>query len=132
MLYIWLSFITILLMIEIINYKEPYTIYMYDKWNKPILDSNNVQILNTELFPSLDVSNATLINMFQDIDFCDNLDDISYTTDTRNNTSNYYLLDDYTFYNTYEGFSQIYCIEKIYLFILGILLIWMIVKKYNY
>ena len=121
MFYYVVYLLAILFIIEIINYKEAYTIYMYDSSHNPILDASNSHIHNTELFPTLNNRKTTdLIQMFTDISYCDNLDDLSYSS--LNNK--YVLLDDLTFYNKYEGFSEIpYIIEQSYLWVIGILFI---------
>jgi len=123
-----ITILSLLLIIEIINTKEGYSIYLYDTYHNKILDSNNNELRTSDLFPNIKGKNVPqLMNMFSDIKFCDNLDDISYSY----YNNNYVLKDDLIFYNKYkEGFSEINykmtLIEKIYLFLVGLLFIYIL------
>ena len=117
----------ILGILQIINSKEG--LYLYDELNNNILDSNNNKITSSYLLPDINNINAPkLISMYSDITFCDNLDDLSYSIFNNKNI----LKDDMLFYNKYkEGFSEynMTLIEKIYLFFIGLLIIYILTKK---
>lgn len=118
-----ISIISLLIIIEIINIREGYGIYFYDMSYNKITDSSNNPLRSKKLFPNTETKSVSqLISMFTDISYCDNLDDISYN-------DSYILNDDAFLYNKYEGFSVIYNIEKIYLFMVGLLFI-CILSKY--
>ena len=116
-----ISVICLLVILEIINMKEGYGIYFYDGSYNKITDSSNNALRSSELFPNINTkSTSQLVNMFTDISYCDNLDDISYS----NYNNGYVLKDDRLFYSKYEGFSEIPTeIERIYLFMVGLLFI---------
>ena len=108
-----ISVICLLVILEIINMKEGYGIYFYDGSYNKITDSSNNALRSSELFPNINTkSTSQLVNMFTDISYCDNLDDISYS----NYNNGYVLKDDRLFYSKYEGFSEIPThIERIYI-----------------
>lgn len=113
--------IIILLILSQIHRKEGYGIYFYDSSNNIITDTSNIPLRSSKLFPNVETKSVKqFVNMFTDISYCDNLDDISY-----NKT---FLKDDLLFYNKYEGFSEIY-IEKSYLFMVGLLLIYILSRR---
>ena len=118
MLNLAITIIVLLIIIELIHMKEGYGIYFYDNSNNIITDPSNNPLRSSKLFPNIETKSVTqLVNMFTDISYCDNLDDLSY-----NKT---FLKDDLLFYNKYEGFSEIY-IEKTYLFMVGLLIIYIL------
>ena len=116
-----ISVICLLVILEIINMKEGYGIYFYDLSQNIITDSSNNPLRSSELFPNINTkSTSQLVDMFTDISYCDNLEDISYS----NYNQDYVLKDDRLFYTKYEGFSEIPThIERIYLFMVGLLFI---------
>ena len=114
--------ISLLVIIEIINAKEGFSIYLYDSSLNYLKDSSGSSIQTNELFPNVkNKSVKQLVNMFTDISYCDNLDDISYTS----LNGYYFLRDDYSLLNKYEGFSDMpmSMFERVYLFTLGLLII---------
>lgn len=119
-LYFLLCILTLVLILDYIDKKEG--LYLYDA-SENRLTANGIDMVTTQLFPNLNTkNNATLIQMFADISYCDNIDDLSYV----GFNGAYVLRDDYNLYRTYEGFSDPYdelveldCIEKIYLLMIG-------------
>lgn len=120
-------FVIILGILQYINSKEG--LYLYDISNNLILDSDKNPVQSYFLIPTINDSRASkLISMYSDISFCDNLDDLSYSVYNNKNILN----DDMLFYNKYkEGFSEynMSLIEKIYLFLIGLLIIYLLTKK---
>ena len=125
-----ISILSLLLTIEIIEMvhtKEGYGIYLYDLSHNKITDSDNNHLQSSFLYPNVEDKNVPkLMNMFSDISFCDNLDDLSYSF----YDNKYILKDDLLLYK--EGFSEINYnmtpIEKIYLFMVGLLFIFILSK----
>jgi hypothetical protein len=114
------TIIGLLIIIEFIHRKEGYGIYFYDMSHNRITDVSNNPLRSSKLFPNVETKSVKqLVSMFSDISYCDNLDDLSY-----NQT---FLKDDLFLYNTYEGFTEIY-IEKTYLFMVGLLLIYILFR----
>lgn len=119
-LYFLLCILTLVLILDYIDKKEG--LYLYDA-SENRLTANGIDLVTTRLFPNLNTkNNATLIQMFADISYCDNIDDLSYVEFN----GAYVLRDDYNLYRTYEGFSDPYgelveldYIEKIYLLMIG-------------
>lgn len=108
-----ITILCLLLIIELIHMKEGYDIFLYDESYNKILDQENNPIKALKIFPNINNKKpGELISMFTNIDYCDNLDDLSY--------NNEYILQ--------EGFSE-NPIEKPYLFILGLFLIYLLVSK---
>ncbi|ADX05874.1 hypothetical protein 162322400 [Organic Lake phycodnavirus 1] len=102
-------------------------IYLYDEQENRLKDEQNKDIKANLLFPNLETkSKQQWMNMFSDISYCDNLDEMEYN-------ELYVLKDDQKLYNTYEGFSRIEMdyIEKLYLLIFSIFMISLIVFKKN-
>lgn len=122
MLYFIITILCLLFIIEIINMKESFDIYLFDESYNKILDVDNNPIKSLKIFPNIEgKENNELISMFTNISYCDNLDDLSY--------NNQYILQDGLFRDGryIEGFSE-NPIEKPYLFILGILFIYLLNK----
>ena len=122
-----ITFVFILFILQNINSKEG--LYLYDISNNLILDSSKNPLQSSFLIPDInDRSAPNLISMYSDINFCDNLDDLSYSVYNNKNI----LKDDMLFFNKYkEGFSEynMTLIEKIYLFLIGLFIIYLITKK---
>lgn len=119
-------FVIILGILQTINSKEG--LYLYDISNNLIVDSDKKPLQSYFLIPTINDRASKLISMYTSIRFCDNLDDLSYSVYNNKNI----LKDDMSFYNTYkEGFSEynMTLIEKIYLFLIGLLIIYMLTKK---
>lgn len=122
----WEFYLIILLLMVLIAYiDQKEGLALYDASENPILEKNEY-IYTTNLFPNLNTKdNTTLIQMFSDISYCENIDDLSYVRfkDT------YVMRDDYNLYNTYEGFMNEFetlpmdWIEKIYLLMVCVLFI---------
>lgn len=109
----WLiTILCLIFIIEIINMKEGYDIFLYDEDYNKVLDENNTPIKAVKIYPNTNKKTAELMSMFTDINYCDNLDDLSY--------NNKNILQ--------EGFSE-NPIEKPYLFILGVFLIYLLAKR---
>ena len=121
MLHFVIPILVLLIILSLIHRKEGYGIYFYDTSNNIITDISNHPLRSSKLFPNVETKSVKqLVNMFTDISYCDNLDDLSY-----NKT---FLKDDLFFYNKYEGFSEIY-IEKSYLFTVGLLWIYLLSRR---
>lgn len=88
----------IILFVKITNYyHREYNIFIEDV-------QGNKQKVNS-IFPNLDNKNVSVLTqMFKDINYCDNVDDLNHVT--KNNK--YYLEDDYDFYNNYKESFQNY------------------------
>lgn len=88
----------IILFVKITNYyHREYNIFIKD-------DQGNKHKVKS-IFPNLDNKNVSVLTqMFKDINYCDNVDDLNYVT--KNNK--YYLEDDYDFYNNYKESFQNY------------------------
>ena len=124
MLKLIFSILVILFIIELINTREPYSIYVED------VCGNGLEV--SKAIPNYkDKPVKKLLKSFINIDYCDNLDDLSYVSVS----NNYILLDDYTpFIN--EGFSNVeYNIEynmtlfeKVYLLLVGLYMIIILCK----
>lgn len=109
----WLiTILCLILIIEIIHMKEGYDIFLYDNSYNKILDEENRPIKAVKIYPDTNKSTKILMSMFTDINYCDNLDDLSY--------NDKYVLQ--------EGFSE-NPIEKPYLFLLGLFLIYLLAKR---
>lgn len=92
--------------------KEGYDIFLYDVSYNKVLDETNNPIKAVKIYPDTNKKTAILMSMFTDINYCDNLDDLSY--------NDKYVLQ--------EGFSE-NPIEKPYLFLLGVFLIYLLAKR---
>lgn len=113
MLLLLITILCLLFIIEIINMKEGYDIFLYDASYNKILDQENKPIKAVKVYPNIETKTTKeLISMFTNINYCDNLDDLSYNTD----------------YSLKEGFSE-NPIEQPYLWILGLCLIYLLVVK---
>lgn len=129
-LYFLLCIIILFIMVDYIDKKEDFDLFLYDA-SENRLTENGEDVVTTDLFPNLNTkNNATLFQMFGDISYCDNVDDLSYVL--FNNS--YVLRDDYNLYKTYEGFSSfdpepLDCIETLYLFLVGILFIMILTMR---
>lgn len=88
----------IILFVKITNYyHREYNIFIED-------DQGNKQKVSS-IFPKLDNKNVSVLTqMFKDINYCDNVDDLNHVT--KNNK--YYLEDDYDFYKNYKEPFQNY------------------------
>lgn len=101
MLHILITILCLLFIIEIIHMKEGYDIFLYDESYNKILDEDNKPIKGKKVYPEVETkTNKQLMSMFTNINYCDNLDDLSYNND----------------YTLKEGFSE-NPIEKQYLMI---------------
>lgn len=120
-------FVFILGILQHINSKEG--LYFYDASYNLIVDSDKNPLQSYFLIPNIKDNRASnLISMYSSISFCDNLDDLSYSVYNNKNI----LKDDMSFYNTYkEGFAEYNMsrIEQIYLFLIGLLIIYILTKK---
>lgn len=97
-LYMIIFILLIILFVKITNYyHREYNIFIED-------DQGNKQKVSS-IFPNLDNKNVSVLTqMFKDINYCDNVDDLNHVT--KNNK--YYLEDDYDFYNNYKESFQNY------------------------
>lgn len=113
MLLLLITILCLLFIIEIINMKEGYDIFLYDASYNKILDEDNKPIKAVKVYPDVESKTTKqLISMFTNINYCDNLDNLSYNND----------------YSLKEGFSE-NPIEKPYLWILGLFLIYLLGSK---
>jgi len=147
MLKLIFSILVILFIIELINTREPYSIYVED------VCGNGLEV--SKAIPNYkDKPVKKLLKSFINIDYCDNLDDLSYVSinnvddlshvSLSNNladlsyvsmANNYILLDDYNS-SINEGFSNVeYNIEynmtlfeKVYLLLVGLYMIIILCK----
>jgi hypothetical protein len=95
-------------------------IYLYDASGNRLKNSENEYISANKLFPNLETkSMSQWMNSFTAIEYCDNLDDLSYNKD--------YVLKDVS-----EGFSDLPMdsIEKLYLLLFAIGIIFLIFKSF--
>jgi len=95
-------------------------IYLYDEQENRLKDEQNKDIKANLLFPNLETkSMSQWMNSFTAIEYCDNLDDLSYNKD--------YVLKDVS-----EGFSDLPMdsIEKLYLLLFAIGIIFLIFKSF--
>lgn len=102
----------------------------YNKENFNLfIDKNNEKKKITPII--IDASNnkiSILTNMFKDINYCDNLNEMSYVK----KDNQYYLLDEYNFYNKYkESFENRDIIYDLYYFMIGVFII-LLLYKYNH
>lgn len=111
MLDLLITILCLIFIIEIINMKEGYDIFLYDESYNKIIDQDNNPIKAVKIYPNTNKKPRELMSMFTDIEYCDNLDDLSY--------NNEYILQ--------EGFSE-NPIEKPYLFVLGLFLIYLLIQ----
>jgi len=97
-LYMIMFIILIILFVKITNYyHREYNIFIED-------DQGKKQKVSS-IFPKLDNKNVSVLTqMFKDINYCDNVDDLKYVTEN----NKYYLEDDYDFYNNYKETFQNY------------------------
>lgn len=108
-----ITILVLLFIIELINMKEEFDIFLFDASYNKILDEDNKYVKALKSYPNIEKKkNSELMSMFTNLSYCDNLDDLSY--------NNEYVLQ--------EGFSE-NPIEKPYLFILGLLLIYLLAFK---
>lgn len=125
-LYMIIFIILIILFVKIINYyHREYNIFIED-------DQGNKKKV-TSIFPKLDNKNVSVLTqMFKDINYCDNVDDLNYVTEN----NKYYLEDDYNFYNNYKESFQNYenmfqenkYVMNIYFVMIGLFIILLLYK----
>ena len=116
----------IILFVKITNYyHREYNIFIEN-------DQGNKQKVSS-IFPNLDNKNVSVLTqMFKDINYCDNVDDLNYVT--KNNK--YYLEDDYNFYDNYKESFQNYenmfqenkYVMNIYFVMIGLFIILLLYK----
>lgn len=116
----------IILFVKITNYyHREYNIFIED-------DQGNKQKVSS-IFPKLDNKNVSVLTqMFKDINYCDNVDDLNYVTEN----NKYYLEDDYNFYNNYKESFQNYenmfqenkYVMNIYFVMIGLFIILLLYK----
>jgi len=102
----------------------------YNKENFDLfVDENNDKKKVTPM--KNDISNnkiSILTNMFKEINYCDNLDEMSYVK----KDDQYYLIDEYNFYNKYkETFENRDIVYDLYYFMIGLFII-LLLYKYNH
>ena len=103
--------------------------YNKENFDLFVVNENNEKKKITPMI--IDASNnkiSILTNMFKDINYCDNLNKMSYVK----KDNKYYLLDEYNFYNKYkESFENRDIIYDLYYFMIGIFII-LLLYKYNH
>lgn len=118
-----ISIFIILIIILSIDYynKENFDLFVVNENNEKkkvipmMIDASNNKI-------------SILTNMFKDINYCDNLNKMSYVK----KDNKYYLLDEYNFYNKYkESFENRDIIYDLYYFMIGVFII-LLLYKYNH
>lgn len=121
------NFIIFIFMILIIILSIDY--YNKENFDLFVVNENNEKKKITPMI--IDASNnkiSILTNMFKDINYCDNLNKMSYVK----KDNKYYLLDEYNFYNKYkESFENRDIIYDLYYFMIGIFII-LLLYKYNH
>lgn len=121
------NFIIFIFIILIIILSIDY--YNKENFDLFVVNENNEKKKITPMI--IDASNnkiSILTNMFKDINYCDNLNKMSYVK----KDNKYYLLDEYNFYNKYkESFENRDIIYDLYYFMIGIFII-LLLYKYNH
>lgn len=121
------NFIIFIFIILIIILSIDY--YNKENFDLFVVDENNEKKNVTPMI--IDVSNnriSILTNMFKDINYCNNLNEMSYVK----KDNQYYLLDEDNFYNKYkEGFENRDIIYDLYYLMIGFFII-LLLYKYNH
>tara|TARA_B100001063_G_C16733892_1_gene540900 strand:- start:1183 stop:1569 length:387 start_codon:yes stop_codon:yes gene_type:complete len=121
------NFIIFIFIILIIILSIDY--YNKENFDLFVVNENNEKKNVTPMI--IDVSNnriSILTNMFKDINYCNNLNEMSYVK----KDNQYYLLDEDNFYNKYkEGFENRDIIYDLYYFMIGFFII-LLLYKYNH